>query len=418
MGQYNFDEMTARRGTDCVKWDAESPVGPVSEDVIPLWVADMDFKVAPQIVEALRKRVDQGIFGYTHVPDSYYQSAIDWWSRRRGWHTEKEWYSYIPGVVPAMSVVVKALTQYEVVDGQVVEKPDRGRGPHGELPKMIIQTPAYNCFFSTARNNLCELSENKLIYDLEGDQATWYIDFEDLERRAADPMAKVLLFCNPHNPCGRVWPKEDLEKVADICRRNGVIVISDEIHCELEMPGYHFTPMASISKESQDNTVTMNSPSKSFNIAGLGISNIITNNPQWKMMIDRVININEVCDVNPFGVIALQTAYNEGEPWLKELNSYIFDNYRMLVSLFEEELPEFPVTKLEGTYLAWVDVSALKMSSDEIENSLLENEKVWINSGVMYGRDGFVRINLACPRLRLEQGLGRVSAGFRRLMKR
>ena len=418
MGQYNFDEMTARRGTDCVKWDAESPVGPVSEDVIPLWVADMDFKVAPQIVEALRKRVDQGIFGYTHVPDSYYQSAIDWWSRRRGWHTEKEWYSYIPGVVSAMSVVVKALTQYEVVDGQVVEKPDRGRGPHGELPKMIIQTPAYNCFFSTARNNLCELSENKLIYDLEGDQATWYIDFEDLERRAADPMAKVLLFCNPHNPCGRVWPKEDLEKVADICRRNGVIVISDEIHCELEMPGYHFTPMASISKESQDNTVTMNSPSKSFNIAGLGISNIITNNPQWKMMIDRVININEVCDVNPFGVIALQAAYNEGEPWLKELNSYIFDNYRMLVSLFEEELPEFPVTKLEGTYLAWVDVSALKMSSDEIENSLLENEKVWINSGVMYGRDGFVRINLACPRLRLEQGLGRVSAGFHRLMKR
>ena len=418
MGQYNFDEMTARRGTDCVKWDAESPVGPVSEDVIPLWVADMDFKVAPQIVEALRKRVDQGIFGYTHVPDSYYRSVIDWWSRRRGWHTEKEWYSYIPGVVPAMSVVVKALTQYEVVDGQVVEKPDRGRGPHGELPKMIIQTPAYNCFFSTARNNLCELSENKLIYDLEGDQATWYIDFEDLERRAADPMAKVLLFCNPHNPCGRVWPKEDLEKVADICRRNGVIVISDEIHCELEMPGYHFTPMASISKESQDNTVTMNSPSKSFNIAGLGISNIITNNPQWKMMIDRVININEVCDVNPFGVIALQTAYNEGEPWLNELNSYIFDNYRLLVSLFEEELPEFPVTKLEGTYLAWVDVSALKMSSDEIENSLLENGKVWINSGVMYGRDGFVRINLACPRLRLEQGLGRVAAGFRRLMKR
>lgn len=418
MGQYNFDEMTARRGTDCVKWDAESPVGPVPEDVIPLWVADMDFKVAPQIVEALRKRVDLGIFGYTHVPDSYYRSAIDWWSRRRGWHTEKEWYSYIPGVVPAMSVVVKALTQYEVVDGQVVEKPDRGRGPHGELPKMIIQTPAYNCFFSTARNNLCELSENKLIYDLEGDQATWYIDFDDLERRAADPMAKVLLFCNPHNPCGRVWPKEDLERVADICRRNGVIVISDEIHCELEMPGYHFTPMASISKESQDNTVTMNSPSKSFNIAGLGISNIITNNPQWKMMIDRVININEVCDVNPFGVIALQAAYNEGEPWLKELNSYIFDNYRLLVSLFEEELPEFPVTKLEGTYLAWVDVSALKMSSDEIENSLLENEKVWINSGVMYGRDGFVRINLACPRLRLEQGLGRVATGFRRLMKR
>ena len=200
MGKYNFDELTHRRGTDCVKWDAESPVGPIDEDVIPMWVADMDFKVAPEIVEALRNRVDQGIFGYTHVPDSYYEAAIDWWERRRGWHTEKDWYLYIPGVVPAMSVVVKALTQYEIVGGEVVEKPDHGRGPHGELPKMIIQSPAYNCFFSTAKNTLCELSVNKLIYDTEGDQATWYIDFEDLERRAADPMAKVLLFCNPHYP--------------------------------------------------------------------------------------------------------------------------------------------------------------------------------------------------------------------------
>ena len=416
MGKYNFDELTHRRGTNCVKWDAESPVGPIDEDVIPMWVADMDFKVAPEIVEALRNRVDQGIFGYTHVPDSYYEAAIDWWERRRGWHTEKEWYSYIPGVVPAMSVVVKALTQYEIVGGEVVEKPDHGRGPHGELPKMIIQSPAYNCFFSTAKNTLCELSINKLIYDTEGDQATWYIDFEDLERRAADPMAKVLLFCNPHNPCGRVWPREDLERVADICRRNGVIVISDEIHCELEMPGYHFTPMASLSQASQDNTVTMNSPSKSFNIAGLGISNIITNNPDWKKLIDRVININELCDVNPFGVLALQAAYNAGEPWLKELNEYVYANYRTMVSFFEERLPEFPVTKLEGTYLAWVDVRALKMCANDIENSLLQTEKVWINSGVMYGRDGFMRINLACPRARLQQGLDRIAKGFRRLM--
>lgn len=417
MGKYNFDEMTIRRGTNCVKWDAESPVGPISEDVIPLWVADMDFKVAPEIVNVLKDRVDQEIFGYTHVPDSYYEAAVNWWERRRGWHTEKYWYLYIAGVVPAMSVVVKALTQYEIVDGEVVEKPNRGRGPHGELPKMIIQSPAYNCFFSTAKNNLCELSINKLIYDTEGDQATWYIDFEDLERRAADPMAKVLLFCNPHNPCGRVWPREDLERVADICRRNGVIVISDEIHCELEMPGYHFTPMASISQVAQDNTVTMNSPSKSFNIAGLGISNIITNNPDWKKIIDRVININELCEVNPFGVLALQAAYNEGEPWLKELNEYLYGNYRTLLSFFEENLPEFPVSKLEGTYLVWVDVSALNMSANDIENSLLLNEKVWINSGVMYGLDGFMRINIACPRARLQQGLDRIATGFHRLMK-
>ena len=195
-----------------------------------------------------------------------------------------------------------------------------------------------------------------------------------------------------------------------------MIVISDEIHCELEMPGYHYTPMASLSQASQDNTVTMNSPSKSFNIAGLGISNIITNNQDWKKLIDRVININELCDVNPFGVLALQAAYNEGEPWLKELNEYLYGNYRALLSFFEENLPEFPVSKLEGTYLVWVDVSALNMSANDIENSLLTNEKVWINSGVMYGLDGFMRINIACPRARLQQGLERIAAGFHRLM--
>ena len=270
------------------------------------------------------------------------------------------------------------------------------------------------CLESSVRNIGCELSENKLIYDTEGDQATWYIDFEDLERKAADPMAQVLLFCNPHNPCGRVWPKEDLQKVADICRRNGVIVISDEIHCELEMPGYHFTPMAFID---QDNTITMNSPSKSFNIAGLGISNLITNNPDWRKRIDKVINVWEHCDLNPFGVLALQAAYNEGEQWIKELMEYLQGNYRFMLDYFERELPLFPVTKVEGTYLAWVDVRAIDMPSMEIEKSLIENEKVWINGGAMYGLDGFVRINMACPRERFVEAIERIGKGFKRLLK-
>ena len=414
MGKFNFDEMTQRRGTNCVKWDAESPAGPIDEDVIPLWVADMDFKVAPPIIDALRKRVEHGVFGYTHIPDSYYDSAISWWERRRGWHTEKDWYIPIDGIVPGMSIVMEALTHYETdPEGNVVEKPDNGRGPNGELPKIIIQSPAYNCFFSSVRNVGCELLRNNLIYDTEGDQATWYINFDDLEKKAADPMTKVLLFCNPHNPCGRVWPKEDLQKVADICRRNGVIIVSDEIHCELEMPGYHFTPMATID---QENTVTMNSPSKSFNIAGLEISNIITSNPSWKKQIEKVINIWEHCDLNPFGVIALQAAYNEGEPWLDALKEYLHSNYRMLLDFFEARLPQFPVSKLEGTYLTWVDVSAIGKPSMEIEKSLIENEKVWINGGTMYGRDGFVRINLACPRERLEEALRRIEKGFKRLL--
>ncbi len=416
MGKYNFDEIVPRRGSGCVKWDAPSPAGPIDDDVIPMWVADMDFRAAPEIMDAIRRRMDGEVFGYTRVPDSYYRSAIDWWSRRRGWHTEKDWYLPIAGLVPAMYLVLKALTGYEIKDSQVVEKPRGGRGPKGELPKVIIQNPYYNCFYSTIGNNHCELSENRLIYDTEGDQATWYLNFEDLERRAADPMAKILLFCNPHNPCGRVWHREELQRVDEICRRHGVIVISDEIHCDLEMPGSHFIPMASLSEEAQKNTITLNSPSKSFNIAGLGISNIITSNPEWKTLIDRVMHIDQHCELNPFGVVAHEAAYDHGEPWLKELNEYLWGNYRHLCERFEEEIPQIPVTRLEGTYLAWIDVRSLMMSADDIAKSLIENEKVWINSGIMYGRDGFMRINLACPRSRLEEGTERMIRGFKRLM--
>jgi cystathionine beta-lyase len=415
MSKYNFDEMTVRRGTNSVKWDAPSPAGPISEDVIPMWVADMDFKTAPEIIKAVQDRAAQGIYGYSHVPESYFESSISWWQRRRGWKTEKDWYLPVDGIVPGMSIVIEALTHYEVVDGKVVRKANDGKGPNGELPKVIIQTPAYNCFFSAVRNQGCELVENPLIYDTEGDMATWYLDFEDLEKKCADPMVKALLFCNPHNPCGRVWPKEDLQKVVEICRQHDVAIISDEIHCELEMPGYHFTPMASLSPEAQEITVQMSSPSKSFNIAGLEISNIITSRKDWKMMIDKVINIYEHCDLNPFGIVALQAAYNYGEKWLEELNQYLWDNYRALVDLFEDVLPEIPVTKLEGTYLAWVDVRAINMPTDEIEKSLIEKEHVWINSGVMYGKEGFMRINLACPRTRLLAGLQRIAKGLRRI---
>lgn len=418
MSKYNFDEMTVRRGTSCVKWDAPSPAGPISENVIPMWVADMDFKAAPAIQEAVRNRAEQGIFGYTHVPDSYFESSINWWQRRRGWHTQKDWYIPIDGIVPGMSIVIEAVTHYEVAGGKVVRKPNDGKGPNGELPKVIIQTPAYNCFFSAVRNQGCELVENPLIYDTEGDVPTWYLDFEDLEKKCADPMVKALLFCNPHNPCGRVWPKEDLLKVAEICRRHGVIVISDEIHCELEMPGCHFTPIASLSPEIQDNTIQMGSPSKSFNIAGLEISNIITSRKDWKMMIDKVINIYEHCDLNPFGIVALQAAYDEGEDWLKELNQYLWDNYLELVNLFEDEIPDVLVSKLEGTYLAWIDVRSVGMPTEEIEKSLIENEHVWINSGVMYGKEGFMRINIACPRTRLLAGIERIAQGLKRLSRK
>ncbi len=432
MEKFDFDTLTDRRGSGCFKWDGQPPVTPEElarlnpdaapgweSDVIPMWVADMDFKVAPCIIKALHDRVDHGVFGYTKVMDSYLDATIEWWRRRRGWNTEREWYLQVPGIVAGMSVVIKALTQFEIgPDGEVVEKPRRGRGPAGEKPQVIIQSPAYNCFFSSVRNNGCELVENKLIYDLQGDQPTWYLDFEDLERKASDPMAKVLLLCNPHNPCGRCWPREDLERIGEICRRHGVIVLSDEIHCELEMPGCHYTPMATVSAADQDNTITMNSPTKAFNIAGLAISNIVTNNPEWRKLIDKVINLNEVCDLNVFGPVALEAAYREGQPWLDALRSYLYDNYRATLDFFEDVLPQALVTKVEATYLVWLDVRWLHMSADEIQKELIAVEHVWPCSGVIYGLDGFLRINLACPRTRLLQGLNRIAAGLERLSAR
>ena len=432
MEKFSFDTPTDRRGTGSVKWDGPFPVTPEEvericpdarpgweADVLPMWVADMDFKVAPCIVEALHARVDHGIFGYTKVLDSFLDAAVDWWKRRRGWQTERDWYLQVPGLVAGMSVVIKALTQFEIApDGTVVEQPDRGRGPGGQPPKVIIQTPAYNCFFSSIRNNGCELVENKLIYDLQGDQPTWYLDFEDLEQKAADPMTRILLLCNPHNPCGRCWPREDLARVGEICRRNGVVVISDEIHCELEMPGYHYTPMATVSPEDQDNTITLNSPTKAFNIAGLAISNIVTNNPDWRKLIEKVINLNEVCDLNVFGPVAFEAAYRGGEPWLDAVRAYLYHNYLATLDFFEDNLPQVAVTKLEATYLVWIDVRFLHMSADEIQKELIAVEHVWPCSGVIYGLDGFLRINLACPRMRLLQGLNRIAAGLERLASR
>ena len=271
--RYNFDEVVDRRHTNSYKWDSAG-----REDIIPMWVADMDFRTAPAIIDALRRRVEHGIFGYTRVPDRYYDAVTSWFSRRHGWDFSSEMIIYTSGVVPAISAVIKGLT-------------DPGDG-------VIVQTPVYNCFFSSIRNNGCEIVENPLIYENE----TYRMDFEDLERKASDPNVKLLLLCNPHNPAGRVWRKEELLRLNDICKRHGVMVISDEIHCELVFSGYHYTPFASINEDCQNNSVVCCSPSKAFNIAGLQIANIISNNPEIRAKIDRAININEVCDVNPFGV--------------------------------------------------------------------------------------------------------------------
>lgn len=379
--KYNFDEIIPRRGTNSYKWDSAGDA-----DILPMWVADMDFRTAPPVVEALRKRAEHGIFGYVRVPDAYYAAVTNWFARRHDWQIEKGWIIYTTGVVPALSAVIKALT----VPGD----------------KVMVQTPVYNCFFSSIRNNGCGMIANPLIYR----NGTYQIDFADLEQKAADPSVKVLLLCNPHNPAGRVWTKQELTRIGDICIRNNVWVIADEIHCELVFPGHTYIPFASISQEFLMHSVTCTSPSKAFNLAGLQIANIISADTDIRMKIDKAINVNEVCDVNPFGVEALMAAYNDSEEWLEELKQYLFANYNYLRAYFAECLPKFPVSMLEGTYLVWVDCSVLNQSSDETVKTLLEKEKLWVNEGGLYGEagEGFIRINIACPRQQLIEGLNRL----------
>lgn len=378
--KYDFDEIIDRRGTNCVKWDSAD-----NQDVLPMWVADMDFRTAPAIIEALRRRVDHGVFGYTRVPQSYYEAVTGWFARRHGWNIDKDWIIYTSGVVPALSAIIKAMT----VPGD----------------KVLIQTPVYNCFFSSIRNNGCEIVESTLVYA----DNTYSIDFEDLERKVSDPKVKAMILCNPHNPAGRVWRREELIRIGEICIRHDVVVIADEIHCELVMPGYEYTPFASISEEFSRHSVSCVSPSKAFNIAGLQIANIVCADAGRRAKIDRAININEVCDVNPFGVIALQAAYNEGAEWLDQLLEYIYDNYEYMRSFCEEHLHDFPITKLEGTYLVWMDCRKFGMTSAELEKRLIEDAGLWLNAGTMYGQDGegFMRWNIACPRARMIEGLKR-----------
>lgn len=386
--EYDFSRPTERRGTDSYKWDSAPET-----DIIPLWVADMDFETFPGITETLQRRVAHGIFGYTRVPEAYYEAVCNWFGKHHGWHIDREDIIYTSGVVPAVSAVIKALT----------------------LPgdQVIVQGPVYNCFFSSIRNNGCETVSNSLIYNKE--KLRYEIDFDDLERKLAHERARLMLICNPHNPGGRVWTRDELTRVAELCRKYGVRVVSDEIHCELTLYDNEYVPFGSLPDELSHGSITCCSPSKAFNTAGLQIANIVCRDAEVRNRIDRAININEVCDVNPFGVIALQAAYSdEGYEWLTQLRAYISSNYDLLRERFARELPKCKVMRMEGTYLAWIDCSELHISSDEIEEMLMHENKVWVNAGSMYGTEGaaFIRINMACTSELLNEGITRIVNGL------
>ena len=379
--KYDFDTIIPRRGTNSYKWDT-----PEEENVLPMWVADMDFRTAPAIIDALQKRVAHGIFGYTKVPEAYYDAVVRWFDDRHRWQVDSRWIIYTSGVVPALSAIIKALAM------------------PGD--KVIVQTPAYNCFYSSIRNDGCELFANNLVYQ----DGRYVIDFADLERKASDPKAKILLLCNPHNPVGRVWTPEELQHIGDICLRNEVFVVADEIHCELTYEGYDYTPFASLSERFLQNSVTCVSPSKAFNLAGLQIANIIAAGETVRAKIEKALRINETGEIGPLAIDALIAAYDRGAEWLDALNEYLHANYLFLREYFAQHLPQYPVLPLEGTYLVWADCRAAGLASDELAERLLAEGRLRVNSGTMYGAAGagFIRLNIACPRTLLAEELERL----------
>ena len=377
--KYDFDEIIERRGTGCVKWDESE------EGVIPLWVADMDFAVAPAIQEAVRQRAEHPIYAYTLVGDEYYDAIISWFQRRHGWTIAREHILYTTGVVPAISCTLQALAMA------------------GE--KVVILSPDYNCFFSSIRNSSCEVSECVLQFSRSNNR--FEIDWDDFEERCADEKATIFLLCNPHNPTGRVWHRDELQLMSDICRRHHVTIVSDEIHCELIMPGNTFVPMATV----DDDAIILNSSSKSFNTAGLQIANIICTDSEKRRRIERAININEVCDVNPFAPLALIAAYNDSEAWVDELNQYLWGNYTALCDFVTQHIPSWTVMPLEGTYLVWVKIKDCNDIAT-YSKDILEKAKVWVNPGTMYGPqsgEGYLRINIACPRSLLLEALSHIA---------
>ncbi|MBE6255758.1 MAG: pyridoxal phosphate-dependent aminotransferase [Prevotella sp.] len=386
---YDFNKEIERRGTNCVKWDE------AEEGVLPLWVADMDFETAPCVQEAILQRAQHGVYGYNLVPESFYDAIIWWNSHRHGWTPRREWMLYTSGVVPAISAIIKGLC-----------RPGDG---------VLFFTPAYNCFFSSVRNNGCRLVGFPLTWASTDEYYT--IDFESLEQTIIREKPRLLLLCNPHNPTGRVWTFEELETLAQLCCRHDVIVLSDEIHCEFVDPelGRRYQPFAPIAEKSGCSWVIANAPNKAFNIAGLQTAYIVASDDGFRTRIDRAINDNEVCDINCFSFVALQAAYTpEGEEWLDQLVAYIYANYRFFRETMKAARPELPIARLEGTYLAWVDVSSWACqppydgSSERLAAELRQQRKVWINGGEMYGQGGFLRVNLATQRSRLAEALRRI----------
>lgn len=393
MATYNFDKIINRKGTNCLKYDYAVERGKPA-DVLPLWVADMDFTVSEEITKSLHAAVDHGIYGYTQPKDAYYNAITNWMEKNHNWKTKREWIMKTPGVVFALGAAVKAFTK----PGDAV----------------LIQNPVYYPFTNIIRDNDRRVIDNTLVYEkrvTEG-KSQYSIDYEDFERKIVQEHIKLFILCNPHNPVGRVWTREELQQLGEICLRHHVIVVSDEIHNDFVYPGFEHTVFANVDPRFTEFTVTCTAPSKTFNLAGLQISNIFISNETLLEAFQKEIDKTGYDEPNALGAVACEAAYRGGQEWLDQLRAYLLENLNFLRAYLQEKLPQIHLVEPEGTYLVWLDCSELGISGKELDQFIVEKAGLWLDGGAMFGPSGadFQRVNIACPRATLELALDKLKA--------
>ncbi len=388
---YNFDEIVNRQHTNCIKYDMlDFFFG--ADDILPMWVADTDFRTPDFIMEAIRERAQHEVLGYSFRPDSYYEAIIGWMQRRHNWAIEKEWITFSPGVVAGITLAIEALT-----------KPG---------DKIVVQPPVYFPFFDSVKGTGRTMVENPLMLK----NGRYYFDLDDLKAKI-DENTKMLILCNPHNPGGMVWSKEELEELGDMCVEHNMLIVSDEIHLDLTFKGHTHTPMASVSEKIAKNTITCTAPSKTFNTAGLTSSMVIISNKRYRAAYERKLNVPHLNMGNIFGTVATEVAYTHGDAWVDQLMGYVEENYYYLESYFAEHIPQVKVMKPEATFLVWLDCSALGVDDVEFHELLAKQFKIGLNDGPRFGTGGagFVRINIGCPRPILKEGLSRIEKAVKSL---
>ena len=386
--KYDFDSVIDRRDTDSLKWE-------VKENELPMWVADMDFKAAPEILGGLRERLEQGVMGYSIIKDQWYDAYIGWWSKRHGFKMKKEGLLFTSGLIPGVSSLIRAFTE------------------PGE--NVLIQTPVYNCFFRIITGNKRIVQENPLIYK----DGIYKMDFDDLDRKMSDPKTKLMILSNPHNPTGNIWSRDELKKIGELAIKHGVTVVSDEIHCDLTEPGKEYNPFMSVSDECAECGIACIAPTKVFNIAGLKSAAIYVENQDIREKVREALDVDELSEPNYFASIGAVTAFEKGEEWLEELLIYLSENRRMVEDFLENEVHQIKAVKGEATYLMWLDISGIGGDVDKFGAFLRAKTGLFLSPGYIFGEQGrdFLRFNIACPKSTLMDGLSRLKNGVNEWIK-